>query len=220
MLNHVRMSPFNMRNVSLENFPPNDRKMYSRVTAINRFREDYLVTCPYKSIILLRKLLQANFNNELNRIFGKYLKLFLDPVFTNISINMDNNETPYELNKNAFMHLLLDKAKEMFPVGEGVFLNKIKEAECKILDKKRSGNCHPATVSRPRGRPKMSRIKMKANAKRKQSLACLDKNKNTKNKHLKQTNNDHNNEDKWNPSRLTTKTLVGYLFLYLNVSIN
>lgn len=203
-----------MRNVSLENFPPNDRKTISRVTAINRFREDYLITCPYKSIILLRKLLQTNFNNELNKIFEKYSKLFLEPVFTNIAKNMENNKTSYELNMNAFMHLLLDEAKKMFPVGESVFFDKIKETECKNLDKQRSSNCQPA--SRPRGRPKMNRIKLKANAKRKRNLACLDKNTNkkAKNKHLKQTSN-HHNEDKWNPSRLTTKTLVRNFFHYL-----
>nr|XP_027199309.1 deoxynucleotidyltransferase terminal-interacting protein 1-like [Dermatophagoides pteronyssinus] len=237
--NTVTIKPFNMRYVSLENFPPNDRKCSSRVAAINRFREEYPINCPFKSINLLRQLLQTKINQEIGDILQKYRQTFLEPVFNNVRQNLRNNELANDLNINAFMHQVLDEAKKMFPLDDNdKMLVKLRQQEQdNDCDKERqpnsnhSNNQQISTASnssgRPRGRPKLNRTVLKTKAKRKRKTFIMSSNatqnlviannddmaattNSSANSILKNANKNKlidDNESKWDPSRLSTKTL-------------
>ena len=237
------MKPFNMRYVSLENFPHNDRKCSNRVAAINRFRDEYPINCPFKSINLLRQFLQTKINQEIRDILQKYRQTFLEPVFTNVRQNLRNNELANELDINAIMHQVLDEAKKMFPLENDKMLAKLRQQEQdNDCGKDRQPNHHhnsnnnnqqTSTVlnssGRPRGRPKLNRTVLKTKAKRKRNktiisisnanhnLVTID-NDATDNSTLKNKLID-DNEGKWDPSRLSTKTLV-CLKITITVLIN
>lgn len=228
--NTITMKPFNMRYVSLENFPSNDRKCSNRVAAINRFRDEYPINCPFKSINLLRQFLQTKINQEIRDILQKYRQTFLEPVFTNVRQNLGNNELANELDINAIMHQVLDEAKKMFPLDENdKMLAKLRQQEQdNDCGKDRQPNHHhnsnnqqTSTVlnssGRPRGRPKLNRTVLKTKAKRKRNKTIISIS--NANHNLVTTDNDatdnstlknkliDDNEGKWDPSRLSTKTL-------------
>ncbi|OTF69043.1 hypothetical protein BLA29_003930, partial [Euroglyphus maynei] len=227
------ITPFNMRYVSLENFPPNDRKCSSRVAAINRFREEYPINCPFKSINLLRQLLQAKINQEIHDILQKYRQTFLEPVFNNVRQNLRNNELVNDLNMNAFMHQVLDEAKKMFPLDDNDnMLARLRQQEHDEDCEKQSNHSNnqqistvPNSSGRPRGRPKLNRTVLKTKSKRKRKTFISTSNANQNlaianndaanmatltNSTLKNGNKNKligDNENKWDPSRLSTKTL-------------
>ncbi|KAI7693984.1 hypothetical protein SSS_05479 [Sarcoptes scabiei] len=136
-----RLKVFNMRQISLKNFPSTERKCSNRVPAINKFKEDYLTTCPLRSMNYMRRLLQPKINEEINEILMRYQTFFLQPIIANIRENLRENAIAIEsLSLNVFMHRILEEAKKLYPLAnEDQFLKQLIDDDCRYSEELMNG---------------------------------------------------------------------------------
>lgn len=182
-----------MRNITLLNFNQNEKRpsFKSTIMTTSKIRDEYLIASPSKSMNLLRKLVQTQINKEIDSLLQKYSAMFFLPAIENISKNIDDQNL-FEFNIEQIFHDILDDAKRMYT------------DEKEDLDNK-----NEYSQLRTRGRPskykeKVKAQKFKAKLKQKKKIKISTNTDDTKN----EKDPVFRNTVKWNPSRLSSETLV------------
>lgn len=229
-LDLIAITPFNRRPQHLANLPQpsghNDRHRplgyRSQATAarLGRFRNEYLVNSPQQSLDLLRQVLQVQINREIDELLSRYNRNFLQPAWKTIQTNLKNGpgggaggaSNTLELDVKHIFCEILDQAKTMYQPEEPKEGNE-EDALSMLVDNNSSTTTSSSSDHSPvfkvRGRP----AKWKTTNLKSKSKLFKMKNK------LNKTNHDGgggvhghkelvHDETKWDPARLSIKTLV------------
>lgn len=165
--NLVPMQPFSMRSVTIGNFVTNDQNRYRSSSAynrsnsnaqLNRYKEEYLLHDPNRSLTILRKLLQKKINSEIDQLLQKYYQQFFHPAIGNIKSNIQNESdaTAHEqiMNDKNILHDILDEARKMYINVDDVHESKDKpSADTTNSQHNQHGNDSSNGNQRTRGRP-------------------------------------------------------------------
>lgn len=229
-LDLITITPFNRRSQHLANLPQpaghNDRsrpfgyRSQATVARLGRFRNEYLVNSPEQSLELLRQLLQTQINRDIDELLARYNRNFLQPALKTIQANLQNapngaNNT-FELDVKHIFCEILDQAKAMYQPETKLNENNSDQPISMLVDNNSNTSISTSSTSdhspafKVRGRPakwKTTNIKTKSK---------LFKMKNKLNKTNHDVVNNHkeivHDENKWDPARLSIKTLVCLLF--------